>query len=330
MYAPTVKLAGRAPSFSAFRNTIPGRKVNPLEYQKEIGLDWEVSKEELSFNMVETLGLESLRAVVRSDNRSAVGVVGMDYAPVQNTEMFQFLSDLGEFDLEMEMVAGGALGKGETVWTMAKVPSLGIELGNDTLESFLFMSNGHAGNRNLAISFYTLRKRCQNGLHSLTQVKGKTVIGDGWKLKHTSGISERLAQAEGIVHSIVRDRAITLDTFRRMADTPATWETVEAIATAVYGPVPVKKEGKADKAHTIASNRMNDLRAIWNSPTSKGIDTEGSVFTALNAVTEWAEHESITRSGNYTQDESRLIGNYLGGTASNFKEEAFTYALSLI
>ena len=326
----TIARNGRTPIYRGFNSHLEGRKVSPLDFQKEIGLDWTVAKEEISFNMIETAGMDPFRAVVRSDNRTALGVVGKDYESVQNDEMFRFLADLSEFDMDVEMVAGGALGKGEIVWSLAKVPSLSLALGTDIVDSFIFMSNGHAGNRNLAVDFYTLRKICSNGMHALTRAtSGKLGIGNGWKLKHTSGISDRFAQVQGVVRDVVKDYTTTKEAFQILADTPASWATVEAIAAKVYGAVPAKVEGKSNKAHTIATNRMEDLSRIWNSATSKGIETEGTLWTAVNAVTEWAEHESITRSGNYTQEESRIIGNFLGGSASTFKEDAYTYALSL-
>ena len=81
--------------------TVLDAPVSPLEFQTVAGLDWTVSLEELAHNMIETAGLENYRAVVRSDNRTALGVVGKKYAPVQNCEMFAFLNDLREFDLDL-------------------------------------------------------------------------------------------------------------------------------------------------------------------------------------------------------------------------------------
>lgn len=324
----------RAASFRSFGVAPAVSELPPFEFQKSIGLDWTVEKEEIGFGMLaESKGMERLRAVVRQDTRAALGVVGIDYAPVQNAEVFQFFADMAEFDLGVKFVAGGAIGHGDTVWTLARVPSMRHVLkGDDVLDTFIGISNGHGGNAPLKVDMYTFRKVCSNGMHALTVAKNnQTANGKGWMLKHTTGISERFAQVGDVLQKVARDHARTLEVVERMAEVPATFETVEAIATHVWGAVPADKgDGKANKARTIALNRMEALRGIWNSPTSKGIGTEGTLWTAVNAVTEWAEHDSIVRANALTLEESRFVGNYLGGSASNLKEEAYAYALNLI
>lgn len=312
--------------------TVLDAPVSPLEFQTVAGLDWTVSLEELAHNMIETAGLENYRAVVRSDNQTALGVVGKEYAPVQNGEMFAFLNDLREFDLDLVVETAGALGRGETVWALAKVPALGFALGADTVETFLLVSNGHAGNRRLTVTPTTIRVVCQNTLGAaMGERKGKVGLAHGWDLKHTKGVQDRLAQAKGILSETFAAVATTKEIASRMADKVATFATVEEIARKVWGEVPALKEGKnANKGRTIALDRLADLERIWLSPTSNVSGTSGTVWAAFNAVTEWCEHESIVRAGNYTQAESRFIGNLLGGSASTFKEEAFSYALSLI
>lgn len=329
----TLDRSTRTASFRSFGVAPEVSDLAPFAFQKAIGLDWEVAKEAPFFGMLETKGTENKRFIVRQDIRAALGYVGEDYAIVQNGELFQFFSDMAEFDLGVKFVAGGSLGQGETVWALARVPSMRHVLnGDDVLDTFVGVSNGHGGNATLKVDIYTFRKNCSNGMHGLTRTKkGETVIGNGWNLKHTTGISDRFAQAQTVLRCIAADHAATVEAAERLAATPATFETVEAIAAHVWGPVPAAKEGKnANKGRTIALNRLADLRNIWNSPTSKGIGTEGTVWTAVNAVTEWAEHESIVRAGNYTQEESRFLGNYLGGSASTFKEEAYSFALSMI
>jgi phage/plasmid-like protein (TIGR03299 family) len=275
--------------------------------------------------MICTEGLESYRAVVRSDNGKALGIVGKDYAMVQNDEIFDFLTSLAEFDLDVKMVAGGAMGKGEIVWALARVPSLAMDFKGDKVDTMLMLSNGHAGNATLKVDAYTLRKICQNGMHALTVDKSGLTIGKGWNLKHTTGINDRFEQAQGVLSKLAKDHAATLEAFEALAGIPATFQTVEAIAEKVYGKTPEEK----GKKRTIATNRLDDLRTIWNSPTNKGLATQDTLWTAVNALTEWMEHESITRDGNYTQEESRIKGNYLEGTAAGFKESAYSYALTM-
>lgn len=325
----------RAPSFRSFGVSPEVSELAPLDFQKAIGLDWTVEKESPFFGMLENKGMERKRFTVRQDTRAALGLVGEDYPVVQNDALFQFFGDIAEFDMGVKFVAGGSLGNGETVWTLARVPSLRHVLnGDDILDTFIGISNGHGGNAPLKVDMFTFRKICANGMHALTVAKsGKVNNGKGWVLKHTSGIADRLKQVEAIMANIAKDHATTLAVAERMAATPATFQTVEAIAEAVWGAVPAEKEGgpKKNKGRTIAQNRLADLRGIWTSPTSTGIGTEGTVWTAVNTVTEFLEHHSRAVEGSaYTAEESRLDGNYLGGYAHGLKEEAYAYALTLI
>lgn len=300
--------------------------VPPMEFQAVAGLEWEVSKQELGFGlMAETKGLESFRAVVRSDNNTALGVVGKDYETVQNKELFRFLADLSEFDLEVQVETAGALGKGETVWVLAKVPSLAISLGNDSIESYLLLANGHTGNRKLSVMPTTVRVVCENTLAMAMKARTGTGLSRGFDLKHTVGISDRLAQVQSVLRGVAQTHSQTLETFEALAGVPASLETVNLIADKVFGPVPKEK----GKARTIAENRRDDLAKIWSSPTSTGLSTSNTLWTAFNAITEWIEHESITRTGNFSPAENRFASNLLAGGAHSLKEEAFTYALQL-
>ena len=237
----TLNRSTRTASFRSFGVAPEVSDLSPFAFQKAIGLDWEVEKEGLTFGMLETAGLEDLRAVVRQDNRKALGVVGKDYAPVQNGELFQFFADMAEFDLGVKFVAGGALGRGETVWTLARVPSMRHVLnGDDILDTFVGVSNGHGGNATLKVDIYTFRKICSNGMHGLTRTKaGETTIGKGWNLKHTTGISDRFAQAQSVLRCIAADHAATMEAAERLAAIPATFDTVEATCS--------RREGRQER-----------------------------------------------------------------------------------
>jgi phage/plasmid-like protein (TIGR03299 family) len=326
----------RVASFRSFASEVKVSDLSPKDFQRSIGLDWTVEKEELGFGMLaHTEGLEDLRAIVRQDRFVALGVVGKDYAVVQNDDIFQFFTDLQEFDLGVKFVSGGSIGRGESVWALARVPSLQIVLGgDDVIDTFLMVSNGHSGNATLKVDSFTFRKVCSNGMHAMTKSnKVGCKVGEGWVLKHTQGISDRFSQVQGVVKKLAMDFDTTTNVFQTLSAIPANWDDVKAITESVWGVIPEEK----GKSRTIGENRLEEIRGIWQSPTSQGIGTEGTMFTAVNAVTEWIEHESTVRVGRKSNanaitdpNESRFVGNYLGGSASDAKEMAYSFALSMI
>lgn len=301
--------------------TVLTEKVSPLEFQKVAGLDWNADLVSLGLE-----GLEHLRAVKRSDNGKHLGVVGKDYATVQNDALFQYLQSLGEFDLELQVETAGALGQGEIVWALAKVPALSLSLGNDKVETYLTLVNGHTGNKALSIFDGSVRIVCANTMALAMQGrKGAKGLSKGWNLKHTSNIEDRISQTRAAIQHIIAAHAETKVVYSRLADLPGSWEQVEEMAKVLWGAIPTE-EGRG---RTIAMNRMQDLATIWNSPTIKGVETAGSLWSVLNTVTEWCEHFATFKGGTYSSQENKFITNIIGGTAASNKEEAYTYALKL-
>lgn len=328
-------MAANINSFASLRvpawhglGTVLENPVGPMQFMVEAGLDWEVERCDIFASSAGYLrpALNGQKMIVRQDTHAPLGVVGDRYESIQNREIFEFLKELGEFDLDMTVETAGALGAGETVWALARVDSLALALGNDVSNSYLLLTNGHTGNRRLTAMPTTVRVVCQNTLAmAFKDRKGKTGLSSGFDLKHTSGISDRFQQASKVFKDLAVAHAETLEVSKRLADVKADWETVKALSVAAFGKMPTEK----GRALTIAENRLDRLATIWASPTCAGLETAGTLWAALNAVTEYADHESTFKGQGREGKENRFLGAVLGGSASSFKESAYSYALEL-
>ncbi len=131
------------------------------------GLDWEVDLVPL----VPSDGrqLESNRedgqiamAAVRSDTQHLLGVVGPDYAPLQNDEAFATLEPLTESGL-LSWETAGVLENGRMVWVLAKYADGTYEpVRNDVVDTYLLIVNGHGGKCMLRAANTPIRAVCEN------------------------------------------------------------------------------------------------------------------------------------------------------------------------
>lgn len=170
-------------------------------------LDWQVELEPLYVKQRGVLGgyreVPDKQAVVRQDSRDVLGIVSERYEPIQNQEAFSFMDaviGLGEAVYE----TAGALGKGERVWLLAKLPGEMRIASNeeDRIEKYLLLTNFHDGQHSLRVFWTTVRVVCQNTF-TLAFSNGKAVK-EGIAIRHTGEIKDKVAEAQRVLGLAVR------------------------------------------------------------------------------------------------------------------------------
>ncbi len=340
--APTSKTAARFglpqprpnPWRRAGRTLLNEATTDPVAALQQAGLAWEVKRVDL--RTADTLDpVPDFSAIRRSDTNRILGVVGADYEPFQNAAMFQVFTDLAKVGREdgglpFTIETAGAFSGGKVVWALAHLPDLGIRIGDDESRAYLLVSNGHTGNRTLIIAPTTVRVICQNTLRlAEAQIRGRQGqpgLAGGFILKHTPGIHDAVQDAKEAFAATIAAHKSTRNLWKRLADVPLTAKRETDLMAMVFGrPGP----DETDRAKALRKSREERMAAILASPTSQVRGTKDTLFSAMQAVVEFVDHDRTTRTADGGDaDESRLFSATFGSGAE-VKERAWNAALAL-
>ena len=319
-------MAANINSFASLRKpawhglgTIIDKPVSSTEFQEIAGLNWTVSDSPLyTAQMIE---LNDKKAIIRNDTNEYLGVVGIDYVSIQNEILFQTMKELGEYDTELVIETAGALGKGETVWCLAKMPSLGLKMGEDIVDPYILLMNGHIGNYTMKIFPTTVRVVCQNTLRMA--LKNSNNLSSGFSIKHSCNAMERLNSAKTSLKEIAIEWEETKAKMQQLADTKISDTAIEELIAGTFGEKKVSKRGE-----TMNENRNSKIYEILESPTCNVSGTNGTLWSAFNAITEYLEHDAGLKSENKL--EAKFENNLIAGPALKYKENAWNTALELV
>jgi phage/plasmid-like protein (TIGR03299 family) len=266
-------------------------------------LNWKVMKQPIYAGDADKQLVKDRFAVVREDlwekKMSPVfGIVGKEYTPLQNHEAFNFFDDIVGKKAAIYHTAG-ALGDGERVWILAKLPSDIQVIGDDIAEKYLLLSNSHDGNSSVQIKFTPIRVVCNNTL-TMALNNGPTL-----RVPHTKDLHNRLREVEklmGIVHK--RFDQIE-DTFKEMSKIQLNREKLSNYLEFVF-PNPKNPDDKRNverikrersmAEYFFESGRGNQLPGVG-----------GTLWAAYNGITELIDHRQTRQS-----DDRRLNSLWFG------------------
>jgi phage/plasmid-like protein (TIGR03299 family) len=281
------------------------------------GLEYEVELKPLQTTDGTPVPLR--KAVQRCDNGHVLGVVGNSYVPVQNRQAFGFL-DAVVADGGLRYHTAGALGLGERIWLLAKLPGyIRVRNTEDVVDKFLLLSNTHDGSTALRLFFTPVRVVCQNTLNLAEQRS----IREGIAIMHKGHLHTKIQDAQRVLGLAIRfydDAAGRIDLLAGHSPTPA---QLEAYYKAVY-PDPV------DADPTRARKTRKTLERLFE--TGIGLDLPGiksTTWAAYNAVTEWVDHHRPTRARTPEARTSRRLESSWFGSGAALKARAWNLAVDM-
>jgi phage/plasmid-like protein (TIGR03299 family) len=275
-------------------------------------LDYTVTKEKLFL----ADGREAPSfCTMASDTMAMLGVVGDRYQPLQNKDAFGFFDVLvGAGEARYE--TAGALGQGERIWLLAKMPETVEAVKNDPIETFVLLSNSHDGSTSVEARYTTIRVVCQNTLHMATSAS-KAVVS----IRHTKSVEARLKLAAGLLSGYQEHLGQFSDAMKLLAKVRINDDMIAAFENHMFGDVDKVPEGRG---RTMLSNNLSAFENLL----VKGRGTEipgvvGTAYGMVNAYTEWADFTSQVKG---TTDRTNAI---IFGNAASKKTEAMEFALVL-
>jgi phage/plasmid-like protein (TIGR03299 family) len=174
----TMAYAGETP-WHGLGVSVP-HDLTPEDFLIKAGLDWTVRKEPAYYVYNGHPFYTGNAALIRETDGMVLDTVGLDWEPVQNSEMAGFFHDF-VMNNEMDIETGGSLQDGKIVWFLAKTKEA-FELceGKDLIENYLLFSNFHKHGNSTDIRNTDIRVVCNN---TFSMAHGKEA-GLGVKFDH--------------------------------------------------------------------------------------------------------------------------------------------------
>lgn len=296
-----------------------GQKVegllNSADAIKQAGLDYVVEKVPVQYVFNGEVRVnEGHYNTVRTDTGDALGVVGKRYEVLQNKGAFSFFDAVvGVKDAFYE--TAGALGRGEKIWMLAKLPGYIKTVGDDVTEKYLLLSNSHDGSGSVEVMFTPIRVVCQNTLNVALRSKLRSI-----KIRHTANLGQKVADAQEALGIMSQQFSIFEEASQKLASVQVSRASLKDYVVST-GLIPSVADAKDQSSR--ARNIMDQVSNLFER--GKGAElagAKGTLWGAFNAVVEYVDHYRGPSLANRAE-------SLLYGSGANIKQEAFEKALVL-
>ena len=216
------------------------------------------------------------RAVVRITDRQLLSTVSADYQPLQNADAFEVLQPaIDTHGLRIEVA--GALGVGDRVWMLAKLPHSIEVVKGDELKTYMLVMTGHNGWTAFTARLTQIRAVCENTL-SIAQRDGAFC-----RLNHVSTSVDKLAQVAKVITEMVAGSERLGAIYQKMAQTRQRAEEAKAYVERV---LQFPTVGEATPTLVRRRDKIVEL-----GQTGRGADlAPETLWSSYNGITEYVDH----------------------------------------
>jgi phage/plasmid-like protein (TIGR03299 family) len=310
---------------------------------------WRVAKKPLTYIWNEqSKESDQVWAIVREDNGAQLGFTGPDYQCIQNEDGFEFLDSVLD-SYGAKYSSAGAVYGGRQVWMTVDLPEQRFQVnGKDSVEPHAVFFLDHSGRR-ADKCFPTMdRPECANTVRvALDRARGK-----GLTLRHSGNIKSKIQDAKEALGLAVKG----METFKQQADVmshtrvdiqhyandvlDAVLEVTQADclkgADALAAALQVTEANRELAAKSFAKKIerrgeiLDDILTRYESRTNGVNGMRGTTWAGYNAITEYANHNTIGRQvGTVQERASRRFESILMGDADDLQQIALEKAVAM-
>ncbi len=284
------------------------RGVTAEQMIREAGLDWQVElKPARGATKINKKDEYSRYEVVRQPREGTnepevlLGLVSRRYQPLQNFEAFEFFDPIVGANKAFFETAG-ALGEGERIWVMAKMPgAMEIVRGDECLK-YLLLSNTHSGEGSVIVKFTSVRVVCQNTL-MLAMEDGQKA----YRVRHSKRMQFKLEELSEFL-ALTQQIYLTAEaSFRQLARVQMNASRLEEYFEVLF------PRSETQKRNEETPPRWKDLTKVFDSqPDLQLSGVRGTLWAAYNAVTRFEDYKQPQPD---EQPGQRLQRAWFGGGA---------------
>lgn len=277
-------------------------------------LDYSVKKVDMYYGENHAK-VDEKKAIIREDTSQLLGITTDKYKIVQNRNAFSFFDTVvGEGQAIYH--SAGALGKGQRIWILAKLPNDIIVNGDDVVEKYLCLTNSHDGKSSLRMYFTPVRVVCQNTLNmSMSDAK------NGISIRHSGNIKNKIEESRKILGLSIN----YYNQFEQMIKKFDTIDMQKESLNAYFDNILDINDEK--EPSTRKENQKHDLLCLFEHGKGQKLGNKHSLWKAYNAVTEYVDHKRTVK--NLEKDNTNKLQSIWFGSGAKMKEKAYKEAVVL-
>lgn len=287
------------------------------------GLDWRVESWPLrayDAELDKSIQVPGKVALIRDDTKAVLGVHGTAYRALQNVDAFRFLDSLVDTG-EVRYETAGSLKGGRVVWMLARMPGEVVVGDGDAQRPYMLLSNSHDGTSTIRVLPTSIRVVCNNTL----QYAYRRGVGEGVKIPHLGDLDakiERTRAALGLIRA-------GFDSYGEQVRAMAGRSMVRAEGRAFFADLMPLTADATNRQTKSVERKRERLMELWTDEPANTMDgVRGTAWGALNAVTQYVDHEARATGEGDGELENRLRSAWFG-SGQKLKDRALRQAMAL-